>query len=318
MPPITPAQARIVDPVLTTVARGYMHASHVWMELFPPVMVAVRGGHIVTFGTEDFAKLGIERAPGSNRAQINFGYQGDQFALVQRALDGKVPTEVMQDSLVTPGIDYGMMAVRKTMSAVSLQIEVAAADLATKTTSYDVDHRQVIAAADRWDAAGSLPAKAVEAKKEEIAEGIGLEPNVMIVGVPVHRALLNNPDVIDRIKHTEGLSGSSMPLVNEQKLAQYFGVERYRVGRARSRAKANAAFMPLWGKVAILAYSEVTALAAMGSPSFGYTYRLTGYPMAAPAYYDNACDSWLYPVTTEDTPVLAGKAGGFLFTTVVS
>ena len=318
MPPITPAQARIVDPVLTTVARGYTHASHVWMDLFPPVIVGVRGGHIVEFGTEDFAKLNIERAPGANRAQINFGYQGKQFALTQRALDGKVPMEVAQDAQVTPGIDYGMMAVRKTMAVVSLQIEVAAADLATKTGSYAADHRSEIAAAARWDTDASTPAKAVEAKKEEIAEGIGLEPNIMVVGVPVHRALLNNSDVIDRIKHTEGLSGSSTPIVNEAKLAQYFGVERYRVGRARTRAKAGAAFTPLWGKVAVLAYSQVTSLASMGSPSFGYCYRLTGYPMAAPAYYDHACDSWLYPVTTEDTPVIAGNAGGYLFTTVVS
>ena len=39
------AQARVIDPVLTTAARGYRNAEHVHKALFPRVETGVRGGH---------------------------------------------------------------------------------------------------------------------------------------------------------------------------------------------------------------------------------------------------------------------------------
>ena len=313
--PMTLGQARVVDPVLTNVARGYRNMGHVWMYLFPVVPVMQRAGRIVKFGAEDFSELSIGRSPGSNRKQIHYGHLSDPYSLDQRALDGKVPIEIMEESMAVPGISYSTVAVRKTMAVVSLQIEIAAAKLATTASNYEAANKTTVNAADRWETDGTSPAKQVETAKESVAVGIGMEPNTLIVGVEVHRGLLNNEDVIDRVKHTEGLSGSSTPVITNEKLAQYFGVENYGVGRAR-KGKPGA-FTPIWGKVAVLAFTEVGSMADMGSPSYGYTYRLQGYPVAQPGWYDRSCESWLYPVTTEDTPVIAGAVGGHLFTTVV-
>ena len=218
--------------------------------------------------------------------------------------------------MAVPGISYSTVAVRKTMAVVSLQIEIAAAALATKASSYAAANKTTVAAGDKWDVDGSSPAKQVESAKESIAVGIGMEPTTLITGVQVHRGLLNNEDVIDRVKHTEGLSGSATPIITNEKLAQYFGVEHYAVGRTR-KGKPGA-FTPIWGNVAVLAFTEVGSMADMGSPSYGYTYRLQGYPVAQPGWYDRTCESWLYPVTTEDTPVIAGAVGGHLFSDVVT
>ena len=215
-----------------------------------------------------------------------------------------------------PGIDYGRAAVVKTMDVVSLQIELAAARLATTATNYDADHTVALSGTDQWSHADSKPAQRVEASKETIASGIGREPNALVVGAAVYRALVNHPDVIDRIKHTEGLSGSAMPMVTAAKLASYFDVARVVVARARTGEPGS--FTPIWGTHAVLAYANVASLASLGSPSFGYTYRLQGYPLAQPPWYDKGCDSWRYPVTTEDTPVIAGAPAGYLFTNVVT
>ena len=314
-PPMTPADARVVDPVLTNAARGYRNETHAWPYLFPVVTVGQRGGKIIEFGAEDFQELAIERAPGANRAQVNVGYSDRDYALIQRALDGKVPIELLEEATAVPGIDLGMRAVRQVMAIVSLQIELKAAKLATTAGSYAADHVSALAGAARWDNAASQPAKAVEAAKEEIAEGIGMEPNTLVLGTPVLRALKNNPDVIDRIKHTEGLSENASVTVTTGKLASYFDVDM--VVAARARSGKPGAFKPIWGKSAVLAYSDVTPLASAGSPSYGYTYRLEGYPVSNPGYYDNSCDSWLYPTTTHDTPEIVGKAAGYLFRTVV-
>ncbi len=315
MPPMTTAAARVVDPVLTNVARGYRNEALIGTVLFPVVPVEQRGGKIVSFGAEDFAEYGLERAPGANRMQVHYGHSGADYALLQRALDGKVPIEILQDAAAVPGIDYAMVAVSKTMDIVLLQVEIAAAKLATTAGNYDTDNKAALSGSARWDHADSAPAKRVEEAKEQIAEGIGREPNVLVLGQPVYRALLNNKDVIDRIKHTEGLTGAAAPVVNANKLAQYFGVDQVVVGRARKGEPGS--FKPIWGKYAVLAFSDVSSMASMGSPSFGYTYRLNGYPIAEPGYFDRTCDSWLYPVTSEDTPVIAGKAAGFLLSTVV-
>ena len=106
-----------------------------------------------------------------------------------------------------------------------------------------------------------------------------------------------------------------MPTVNSQKLASYFDVDM--VIPARARSGVPGAFTPIWGKNAVLGFSDVSPLASQGSPSFGYAYRLEGYPISNPGWYDNKCDSWLYPTTTYDTPEIVGKDAGFLFQTVV-
>ena len=245
-PPLTPAAARIVDPVLSTAARGYRNEMHAWPNLFPVVPVGQRGGKIVEFRAEDFQELAIQRAPGSNRAEINIGYSSRDYALVERALDGKVPIEVLEDANAVPAIDLGMRAVHQVMAIVSLQIEIGAAKLATTAANYTADHMSALAGGARWSHADSTPAQAVEAAKEEIAEGIGMEPNVLILGQPVYRALKNHPDVIDRIKHTEGLGGMADPMVNAAKLASYFDVEM--VIPARARSGVPGAFTPVWGE----------------------------------------------------------------------
>lgn len=314
-PPLNPGQARTVDPVLTQVARGYRNAAHGWMYLFPAVPVGQRAGKIIKFGAEQFAALNSERAPGATRHRVHFGHSDEDFALVQRAEDGVVPIETLQEAAAVPGINYSRVAVVKTMDVVSLQIEIGAAKLATRPGTYRADNKSALAGAGQWSHEDSRPAAAVETAKETIATGVGVDPNVMLVGPPVHRALVNHPDVIDRVKHTEGLKGSAEPVVNEAKLAQYFDVPTYRVARARTGKPGS--FKPIWGKVAILAYVDVSNLASMGSPSYGYTYRLEGYPVAEPGWYDKTCDSWIYPVTTEDTPVVAGADAGYLFSDVV-
>ena len=321
MPPQTLGQARVVDPVLSTVARSYRNGMFASMYLFPIAPVIQRGGKIITFGAEDFLQLNLERAPGANRERLNVGYSGDDYVLVQRALDGKVTIEQMQEANVVPGINLQRRAVRQTMNVVFLQIEVKAAALATTAASYSATHRATLAGANQWDHADSKPAARVEAAKEVIATSIGMDPNMLTVGPAVHRALRNNPDVVDRIKHTHapGDRGNA-PIVDNAALASYFGVEHYMVARARTGKPG--AFNPLWGKNAVLTYSGVSTLDAAegdaGEPSFGYTYRLMDYPMVEPGWYDKLCDSWIFPVTTEDTPVIAGKDAGYLFSAAVS
>lgn len=318
--PMNPGQARVVDPVLTTIGRSYRHAAHCWPYLFPAVPVPARGGQIITFGAEDFVKRDLRRAPGSNRQRLNVGYVGEKYGLEQRALDGVVPFELLQDSMAVPGISLGRRATTQVMANLSLQVEIEAAELATDVANYDAGHREALAGAGQWSHPDSKPSAKVNDAKQVVREGIGLVPNTLAVGYEVWLALQNNADVVERTKHTRGPS-ESMPQVTKAMMAGYFDVDHFVVCEAMHGAPGE--FADIWGKNAVLAYTDTSSLAQaeggdMGSPSFGYTYRLEGYPIVEEPWRDRNADCWLYPATTEDTPVIAGKAGGFLFTAVVA
>ena len=53
-------------------------------------------------------------------------------------------------------------------------------------------------------------------------------------------------------------------------------------------------------------------------PSYGYTYQLRGYPIVELPYEDRNPKSWIYPVTDEVQPVIAGAEAGYLISAAVA
>ena len=317
-PPMDLPATRIVDPINTSVARGYKNGMHVHQYLFPEVTSGARVGKIVAFRAEHFQQYDLVRAMGEDRAEIEFGYSGEDYALDQRALDGRLPVERMEEAANVPGIDLGAATVRSVMAVVSLQVELAAAALATNPANYTMGatpHTQALANNDRWDNVASKPRVMVNKFRKRISAGIGMKPDLIIAGSDVTDALMVHPDVIDQVKHTEGLKSDGAPQIDDAKLASYFGVRRYVTAHAM---KGNpGAFEYVWGRNVVIAYTPQASQADMGSPSFGYTYRLRNYPIVSPAWYTRKKDSWIYPMTTYSTPVIAGKDAGALLTTVI-
>lgn len=314
-PPMDLPATRVVDPINTQVARGYRNGMHVHPYLFPEVESGTRAGKIIAFRAEHFQRMDLIRAMGEDRPEIEFGYEGEDYALDERALDGRLPIQRLEESREAAGVDLGAATVRGAMAIASLQVEIAAAQLATTAANYSADHTEALGGNDRWDSAASKPRNKINGLRKKIAAGIGMKPNVMIAGSDVTDALTVHPDVIDQIKHTEGLRSDGAPQVNDRKLASYFGVEQYVTAEAMEGAPG--AFEYVWGRNVVLAYTNLSSQADMGSPSYGYTYRLRGYPIVAPAWYHRKRDAWLYPVTTYSTPVIAGKDAGALLRTVI-
>ena len=329
MPPMNVGQARVIDPILSEAARGYRHAMHVWPYIFPVVGVPARGGQVLQFGVEDFVQRNLERAPGANRQRINVGYAGHKYALTQRSLDGSVPIELLEDAQAVPNVNLGRRAATVAMQNVSLQIELEAATLALDSTKYSAAHVVTAAGAGQWDHADSTPAKAMNEYKQLVRENVGLPPNTLVVGYSAWLALQNNPDVIDRVKHVQGLSKGMEPQVSREAMKSYFDVDNFVVAEATKvtgdydPAGAEApVFEDIWGDNAILCYSGVSPLssaqASMAEPSFGYCYRLNGYPVARPPWFDQDIDTWRYPVVCEDEPVIVGKDAAVLIKDLVS
>lgn len=309
---MTPAQARVIDPILTEVARGFRPAEAVGSLLFPAVPVDQRGGRIVEFSNEDFKIYATARAPGTNTKRVQYGYSGKPYALEQHALEGVVPFELMQDANAVPGIDLARVAVMKTQRIIALRTEKAQADLATAAANYGAGMTQALSGTAQWsDYANSNPSLDIETAKEAVRAKIGLRPNTVVLGAAVFAKLREHPKILDRIKYT------SRDVVTTDLLAALWGVARVAVGDAVYATDAGA-FVDVWGKNVIVAYTEAGSLAEMGLPSFGYTYQLRGFPVVEQPYQDRNAKSWVYPVTDELSPVIAGNTAGFLYTTVVA
>lgn len=311
MSQMTPGQARVVDPVLSTVAQGYQNADLVWTALFPVVPVDVRGGRILTFGKEAFRIYNTGRSPGQDTKRIQIGHAGDPFVLEQHALEGVLPIENQQEAAATtPGVDLGSGTTMTVQDIIQLRTEYAAAQLATSLGNYPTANKRSLSGSDLWSNASSTPTKDIEAAKDAVRAATGKRADTALISAKAFSALQTNPSILDRIKYT-GRDSITVEL-----LANLWNLRRVVVGDAVYE-DASGNLVDVWGADVVVSYSAVGSPAERGRPTFGYTYRLRGYPIVEQAYFDRQAKSWVYPVTDELQPVIAGSGAGYLLKGVV-
>ena len=310
MPQMSNQQVRVIDPILTTQARGYRHPGHVGMTLFPRAPVSVAGGQVLTFGKESFRRYNARRAPGAATKRIQFGYLGERFSLVEESLEGVVPRSHLRDASQVPGINLGQRAVRNVMNVLSLGLECDQADLARDPARYDNDHKVDLAGA-KWTDDANNPAKDIRVGEEVIRESIGMAPNTLVLSAKAFAAMRENLNVLDRFKYTSSDS------VTAEMIAAMLDLDQVVIGKAVVTGEGDA-FSDVWGSDAILAYCAPDSGegANMEEPSFGYTYAMEGHPLVEETYYADNNKSWIYPVTYERDPVLTGITAGYLLRNV--
>lgn len=298
-----PANPRVVDPVLTTHSRGYRHPERVGSLLFPAVPVDLRAGKVLQFGKESFMLYSARRAPGANTKRVEFGYEGEPFALVQDRLEGKVPLEYQQEA-ASAGVDMGPRAVNNVMQSLTLALEHEQATLATTAANYDSDHKVTLSGSSQWSHADSDPIGDIEEARQAIRASCGFYPNAMVLGPKPYGALKNNPKITARFRNSD--------LITAALLAGLFEIKTVVEGKAVTSTDAGE-FEDVWGNYAVLAYVPEEP-AGMEQPSYGYTYTMRGNPFVDPPYWDGNTRSNIYGVTYERAPVLTGVSAGFLFT----
>lgn len=317
MPQMTLAQARVINPVLTEIAQGIKQNEYVGGLLFPTVNVAQRAGNVITFGREDFMQYtGLVRAPGAATKRVQYGYAGNPYALVDYSLEGSLPIEHLQEAQASANgfsIDMAELTIRKTLGIMGLRLEIAQATLATTLANYPAANRVTLSGTAQWnDYTGtSNPASVIETGKEQVRASIGRRPNLLILGPVVFSRLRQHPQLRDYVKY------ANREVVTTEILAEFFGVARVVVGDPVQATDAGV-LSDVWGKHAILAYTETDTLANMGAPTFGYTYNLSGYPLVEEPYYERNPKTWYFPVTRSEAPVIAGNAAGYFIQNAVA
>lgn len=304
-------QAQVIDPILSTQSRGYTNQEFIGTRLLPWADIPNRSMKVIRFGKDSFRRyIDTRRAPGAATRRLTFGYESDPVALKQEALEAVVPDEIGADARSVPGIDLAAVSIRGVQDIVALGREVEIATLVRSASTYAAGNKTDLSGGSKkkWSVADSDPAEDVRAAREAVRRKIGRYPNVMTLGPDVFNALSKHSAIREQFKYTSSES------LTEAMLAKYFGLDEILVGKAVALAEGaadNAAAGDVWGKDAVLAYvprGEGNFLI----PAFGYTYRLSGFPIVEQPYHERNIKSWVYPVTEEYRPYVTGAEGGYL------
>lgn len=309
---MTPATARVVDPINTAIARGYKNdLAKIANLLFPIVRVVARAGRIIVFGPDDYVLMDTRRAPGEDVKRIQYGYADGTYGLVDHALEGLVPQELREEGQAVPGIDLGAVAINNVQGTMDREREYQASVLARDPTKYPADHVYEPSVGDRWDSDGSDPFKQIQDARLKIRSKIGRMPDLVVLGPRVAEYILVHPAVLGRLGNAE------IKIATLQHLELMFKCKVV-IGEEVSADPDTKVFSDMWGNDVILAYTTPKSLQAMGSPSFGYTYQLANYPVVYKPYWWQPKLSWIYPVTDAYQVHLVGNTSGYLIRGAVS
>lgn len=307
MPIMSVDSVRVQDPILTSVVTGYGDPEFVGNFLFPEVEVKARAGKVIEFSRDDFVAYSSRRAPGAPMRSVAVRYGSRNYEIVQDALQGELPIEHAEEAEnnMLP-FDLQEETVLKTKRAIDLGLEIEQAAIASDSTKYPAANTVALSGASQWSDPASNPTTQIFTWNEGIRRQIGVFANSLVLSPKAFLAARTNPNVTNQFR---GVSSES---ITTEMLAKIWNLSRgVRVGTALKEDPATGELVDIWDNNAVLSYVP-TQVSNRRQPSYGYTYRLRGYPLAEEPYYDRNHRTWYFPVIAERSPQLTGLAAGFL------
>lgn len=319
---------RVIDPILTQLAQGYKNAEGVATFFGPAVSMNTRAGRTLVFGKEAFAAQNFLRAPGTNIQKIQNEFGTRSFSLRQEAISWEIAEEVAAEAKNGAAqIDLRQFAAKDAANRLMQSWETQVADIVTDSGQYETGNVLNLSTynsgADQFNAPTSDVEVLIDDAKEQVRSQIGCYPNKMVISPDAFNALKRNKRIRDFMQR--GI------IVDEKSLAQIFGLDEIRVAR-RLKLAADGTLENIYNNTAILFYHPSASTdgfmpaldANYGNPAFGYTYTLSGYPVATPERFNIERRVFTGDILVERSFELVGmgetgKCGsGFIFTNVVA
>jgi hypothetical protein len=283
----TPTNSAVhVDAALTNISVAFLQNANNFVagRVFPNVPVTKQSDRYFIFDRGDFNRDQAEvRAPGTESA--GGGYNLDNtptyFANVF-AVHKDVPDQVRANA--DPAVDVEraaaewvmhQMLIRKEKSWVNSFFTAGVWSNEDTGVASNPSAGQVV----KWsDTTSSDPIGNIRAAKSAILESTGFEPNTLVLGQLVMDALIDHPDIVDRVKYSGGVGNGNPARVNEQTLAQLFGIERIMVSKAIQNTAAEGAANAhsfISGSNALLTFAAPAP--SLMTPTGGYTFSWAGF-----------------------------------------
>ena len=208
-------------------------------------------------------------------------------------------------------------AIRRATNGVNLRRELIAARLAQDEKVYRTGHVKKLTASDRWAGGKGDPIRVIEAGMEAVRTATGLRPNLMTMGAGVMALLKFHPAL------QAAIGANERKRITTEILQDLFQIEEIVIGAPVSLPSMKAAMdknsvpADIWGDNLMLHYvgkpQPGADSADENEPSFGYTLRRKGMPVADK--YDGAGGKVKYCRYTDIYKVaVVGGDAGYLIT----
>jgi len=247
---------QMVEPVLTNMMTAFRQGTERFIasRVFPVVNVATDSGTFYKFTKKYWYLDALQRrAPGDPFARLDFGVESDTYKTEQWAADYAIPDEVRANASAPLDLERAAVDFLGQKSMLRKEIQFAADFM--KTGVWGTDNTS---ATDWDDFTNGDPIADLINAAGVVSSATGYQPNTLIVGEVVHRALMNHPDVIDRLKYVMAANQNNI----RQSLMGLLGIENYLVaGAIYSNTNEAAAFSasPVIDDDALLLYVNPSA-----------------------------------------------------------
>lgn len=313
MPSAHLSNQRVVDPVLTTVARGYKNAALIHEQLFPVVSVDKEGLRVPVFGKGVFATFDTVRAVAAKSNVLTREKTGlMSLTLDEHDLSAPVDYREQHESM----FNEMAKATRRVVNGVQLSKEVAAAKLLTDASLYG-DATKALTGDKSWAGKGD-PLVDLEEAAETVRRRTGLRPNTLVIGSGVMPLLRFHPAFKGYLGSSERKKVTSEVLKDALEIPTVITGSAVRLAD-NDKKDANARVVDVWGNHVWLGYVSPPGADGEGAdenePSFGYQFRLRGMPVAD--QYPGEGGKIVYSRYTDLFKLaVVGSDCGFLFTSV--
>lgn len=341
---MTLSQARIIDPILSTMSIGVETQEYVMSLAFPSIFCPKRAVNIINYNSKQSKYLyTTRRAPGSNINRVNIGYGDSKVTLVQDAIESEITYEMLEES--DNIVDLQQMAVAQAKRILAHRLEFDQAALLGNFALYAATNRALLSGTNQFSDPNSPIENLFDAAKAAVLRGCNRLPNTMIFGnINVYNAVKRHPYFKNQFNRSSDVN------ITAQLIASSLDIQKYGISTATWLDPANplAPEADMLGNKLWIGYvpgngdaqlqsgsnSQGNGISAFNpiqgasntKASFGYTYLReqarsgeSGLGVGImPAYEDKNSRTWYIQGVTDRIPALTGLNCGYLFDNVTT
>lgn len=276
----TPGQVH-VDRVLTNFSIAYMQADKNFIanKVYPRLPVDKKSDLFRVYTKDDwFRDEAKKRGPGTPSAGGGYDMGTDSYMCDVYAFHKDIDDQTRDNADADVNLDQG--ATRFVTERLLLKREKVWVANNFQPGVWATDEAGVAAAPGaseflQFNDVNSDPRTVVKRAKRQIISTTGYRANTIVMHYDVFDALVDHPDLVDRIKYT------SRESITEAVLAQVFGVERVLVASAiensAQEGQSPAVLDFVYGKHMWIGY--VNPRPSLMEPSAGYTFSWRHAPL---------------------------------------
>jgi|ERR1041384_2764021 hypothetical protein len=252
-----------VNPVLQETAVKFVQnaSAFIGRRLFPLFNTRQQSESYYVFDRENMLNVptNIRRAPSAPYSRSVMKLSDDNYNC--REYGHEEPIDDGERDKYASALDADKAATTRATNIIMVNEELRVKALATSNAV------PTSAAATKWDAAGGDPIGDIDAIKEIIRKGCGLNANVMSINKDTFNVLKELPAILDKIKYTQ------RGIVTADLIAAVFGVDTLLVAESVINGAAEGQTITpndIWGDDVIVAHVE--SAQDLKAPNFGRTF----------------------------------------------